>query len=291
MKIFIHIALGLLTLTSCAQKNTVVVPLSELPAQLQEVSGMHYATDETFWVVEDSGNKSELYQLDTEGTLLHTLVITDVKNKDWEDLTHDEEGNLYIGDFGNNKNHRKDLRIIKVNQQDLIKKEAKAAGIISFDYPEQKDFPPQKTALFYDAESFFLFEGYFYIFTKNRSAGFDGSALVYKIPNQIGHHQAEKIGTFMSCNLYKHCALTSASISPDKKTIALLSHSKIWLIENFNTHNILEGEITSYNLNHVSQKESITFKNNNTVFLADEVKKKNGGFIYQVDLKTLKAKP
>lgn len=291
MKFVIYITLGLITLTSCAQKNTVVIPLTELPPKLQEVSGMHYATDNTFWVIEDSGNKNELYQLDTAGNLLHTLVITNAKNKDWEDLTYDNEGNLYIGDFGNNKNQRKDLRIIKVNQQDLTKKETKAAGIISFDYPEQKDFPPQKTSLFYDAESFILFEGYFYIFTKNRSAGFDGSSLVYKIPNQIGHHKAEKIGTFVSCNIYKHCALTSASISPDKKIIALLSHSKIWLIENFNSNNILEGTITSYNLNHVSQKESITFKNNNTVFLADEVKKKNGGYIYEVDLTNLKSKP
>ena len=52
---------------------------------------------------------------------------------------------------------------------------------ISFSYPEQKEFPPKKKEMFYDVESFFEHNGYFYLFTKNRSKGFDGTAFIYKI--------------------------------------------------------------------------------------------------------------
>jgi hypothetical protein len=36
-------------------------------------------------------------------------------NIDWED-TKDKNGNLYVGDFGNNDNERKDLCIYKIDK-------------------------------------------------------------------------------------------------------------------------------------------------------------------------------
>ncbi|APA91384.1 MULTISPECIES: hypothetical protein [Myroides] len=293
MKSLLTISLfSLATLVSCGQKSDITKDHIILPNNLKEVSGLYYdATSKSFWALQDSGNKNELYQIKSDGKISHTLKIKDQKNIDWEELTADKEGNLYIGDFGNNKNTRKDLRILKINKDDLQKDKTEVAAVISFEYPEQKAFPPKETELLYDAEAFILYNNNFYIFTKNRSKGFDGTSLVYKVPNQAGHHKAEHVQTFNGCNIYKHCAITGAAISPDEKTFVLLSHSKLWIIDGFNPNAIMDGKISEHKLHHVSQKESVTFGDNNTIYLADEVKDKKGGKIYKVDLGTLKPKP
>ncbi|MVX34419.1 esterase-like activity of phytase family protein [Myroides sp. LoEW2-1] len=286
------ILFSLFALTSCGQKKDITQDYITLPNQLKEVSGIHYdAESKTFWTLQDSGNKSELYQIDSLGNIVNTLEVAQTKNIDWEELTADREGNLYIGDFGNNKNQRKDLRIIKINKEDLSKKSATPAAIISFEYPEQTAFPPVDTELFYDAEAFFFYNDNFYIFTKNRSKAFDGTSLVYKVPNVAGHHKAQYVQKFKGCNIYKQCAITGAAISPDENSFVLLSHSKVWIVDSFNPNAIMDGKITTHKLHHVSQKEAITFKDNNTLYLADEVKDKKGGKIYKVDLGTLKPKP
>ncbi|WP_413513397.1 SdiA-regulated domain-containing protein [Myroides odoratus] len=290
-KLFPVLILVFSSLASCSQKSDIVQDYANLPSYLKEVSGMSYdANSNSFWVLQDSGNKSELYRVDSLGQVVQTLKIKNQKNRDWEELTADTEGNLYIGDFGNNKNTRKDLQIIKINKDQLTASQTKADYVITFEYPEQKEFPPKETELLYDAEAFFYFDDHFYIFTKNRSKAFDGTSLVYKIPNEAGHHQAKYVQTFRGCNVYKHCAITAAAISPDQKTFVLLSHTKLWVIDNFNPNAILDGKIEVHKLHHNTQKEAVTFGDNNTLYISDEVKKNSGGKIYKVDLNQLKPK-
>lgn len=282
MRTSFSLLLLLATFFSCAQKSNQFETVFTLPSSLSEVSGMVYNKDKSFWVLQDSGNANELYKLHPNGQITHTLQIVNQKNNDWEELTTDTAGNLYIGDFGNNKNTRKNLQILKINQTDLTKKEAAPSAIISFSYPEQKEFPPAKTNLMYDAEAFILYQNYFYIFTKNRSKGFDGTSLIYRIPNRPGHHEAELVDTFKTCGNYKACAITGAAISPDQKTIVLLSHSQIWTLTNFSTEKFFdEKELQVYSLHHNSQKESLSFEDNHSLYISDEVKKGIGGAVYK----------
>lgn len=282
---------ALLSFGSCSQKSDLIQDYATLPSHLKEVSGLSYdASSRSFWMLQDSGNANELYQVDSLGQVIHTLKIDKQKNNDWEELTADKEGNLYIGDFGNNKNNRRNLQIIKVNKNNLTATTAEADYVITFEYPEQKEFPPKATEMLYDAEAFFYYDDHFYLFTKNRSKAFDGTSLVYKIPNIAGHHQAEYVQTFRGCNIYKHCAITGAAISPDQKTFVLLSHTKLWVIDNFNPNAILDGRIQEHKLHHDTQKEAVTFGDDSTLYIADEVKKKSGGKVYKVDLNQLKPK-
>ena len=57
------------------------------------------AKDSTFWVHNDGGNKAELFEIDRKGKLLTTLPLPKAKNIDWEEITRDEKGNIYVGDF------------------------------------------------------------------------------------------------------------------------------------------------------------------------------------------------
>lgn len=283
------IVITVVLLLSCSNKNISdsINPIAQLAKELKEISGIAYSNN-LIYAIEDSGNENQVTVLDTLGKTERTIFLNNTQNIDWEDLTFDTKGNLYIGDFGNNDNTRKDLAIYKIDKSNLQGKTADIAYTITFDYPEQKDFPPKKKDLMYDAEAFFEYQNFFYVFTKNRSKDFDGKSYIYKIPNTPGHHHAQLIKTINTCSDYQNCAITSAGISPDGSKFVLLSHSKIWLFDNFSTEKITNGTMTELNLNHFSQKEAICFKNNNSLFIADERVKKTGGNLYQVNLKSLK---
>ncbi|TDX12308.1 hypothetical protein [Flavobacterium sp. S87F.05.LMB.W.Kidney.N] len=276
-----------LVLLACQQQSgNDLKTLYSLPKKLKEVSGITYFPEtSTIYTLEDSGNKNAIYAINSKGKLDKTITISNAENIDWEDITRDKTGNIYIGDFGNNDNERKDLCIYKVAKSELNKDLAKAEYKISFSYPEQTEFPPKKKEMFYDVEGFFEQGGYFYLFTKNRSKGFDGTAFIYKIKNASGTQKAVKIGEFKTCNNYNHCVLTSATISPDVKKVALLSHDKVLLFKGFKGDLFHKGTHTEINLNHFSQKEAIVFKDNNTLLIADEKTNKVGGNVYEFKLK------
>lgn len=277
-----------IVLLSCQQPSTFLTTIYSLPKNLKEVSGITYSTEDSLlWTLEDSGNANVLFALNSEGLIAKEVTIKNVENIDWEDLTKDKEGNLYIGDFGNNENERQDLCIYKMDKKSLDNENAFPAYKISFSYPEQKNFPPKKKELLYDVESFFELNGNFYLFTKNRSKGFDGTVFIYKVPNRAGFHKAELIGDFKTCDDYDNCAITSAAISPDQSKVVLLSHSKIWLFKNFSSDNFLSGIRTETELQHNSQKEAICFKDNNTLLIADEKVKKTGGTLYEISTNKL----
>ena len=278
---------------SCKEvENTQTIKaIAKLPKELKESSGIILDDGEHFWLLNDSGNKNEIHKIDLEGKISSTILVTDLENKDWEDITKDAEGALYIGDFGNNDNTRKDLGIYKIAKADLNNTTVAVAQRTTFSYPEQTAFPPKKKELLYDCEAFFEWNGYFYLFTKNRSKGFNGTTLLYKIPNKEGNFTAQLLGSYKTCGTYPTCAITSAAISPDRKKIVLLSHSSIWVIENFKADDFMNGMITELPLNDTSQKEGICFKDNDMLLLTDERIKKNGGNLYQVSLKELKPKP
>jgi hypothetical protein len=278
-------------LLSCQLSSELLTTIYSLPKNLKEVSGMTYSSDDRIlWILEDSGNANVLYGLNSDGMIAKTVIVKTVKNIDWEDITKDKEGNVYIGDFGNNENERQDLCIYKMNKKSLDNENAVPDYKISFFYPEQKKFPPKKKELFYDVESFFEFKNNFYLFTKNRSKGFDGTVFIYKVPNRAGMHKAELIADFKTCDNYDNCAITSAAISPDQTKVVLLSHSKIWLFENFSSDDFLSGIRTETELQHYSQKEAICFKDNATLLIADERVKKTGGKLYEISINKLKLK-
>ncbi|MFC6096920.1 hypothetical protein ACFPVY_09720 [Flavobacterium qiangtangense] len=286
-----YLPLFAIALLSCNGKSQEI-NTNTVKIKLKEASGVEVSSaSDLIWVLEDSGNKNNIYGLNSDGSINQTIKIENVKNVDWEDLTSDKAGNLYIGDFGNNDNARKDLCIYKVNSDNLKQDIATASQKISFYYPEQTEFPPKKSGLLYDAESFFEHNGNFYIFTKNRSKGFDGIVFLYKIPNQEGNHKAQLLGTFQACNIYKKCAITSADISPDGKTVAILSASRVYLLTNFSSDDFLSGKTEEIQLPEVTQKEGICFKDNETLLIVDEKDKKTGGNLYKIKISDLKSKP
>ena len=75
---------------------TVSQPV-KISSKIKECSGMVATVkDSTFWVHNDGGNRAELFEIDRKGKLLTTLPLPKAKNVDWEEITRDEKGNIYV---------------------------------------------------------------------------------------------------------------------------------------------------------------------------------------------------
>lgn len=257
-----------------------------LPKKLKEVSGMAMSKDKnTIWAIEDQGNKNVVYGLDLQGSLIADVLVENADNHDWEDITSDPQGNLYIGDFGNNENDRQDLSILKIDLQNTAQKSTQVIQTTKFHYEGQTEFPPKKSNWLYDCEAFVEMDGSFYLFTKNRSKGFDGTFLVFRVPNREGDFEAQLIGRLKLHGNYSDAAITSAAINSTKDQIVLLNHKNINILTGFAPNDFSKAKIRTVSLNHNSQKEAITFLNDTTLLIADEKDKKTGGNVYRFNLK------
>lgn len=236
---------------------------------LKEVSAAETIPNSNLiWVIEDAGNQNNLYGLNQNGDIIKDIDISNAKNEDWEDLTSDSKGNIFIGDFGNNNGKRDTFFIYKISNP-ANKTKSTTAEIIAFTLPKKAENK--------DLESFFLFNNNFYLFSKETK-----KFLALKVPNQIGVHTAEIVTDF---NLKgKNNKITSADISDDGKTVILLNHDKLWKLTNFESDHFFEGTIEALPFGHDSQKEGICFANNTSVFITDEKNGTEGNNIYSFNL-------
>ncbi|MBS1571414.1 MAG: hypothetical protein JST62_03320 [Bacteroidetes bacterium] len=161
--------LGLVFLfSSIPAQETKKLPLRNfkiavLSDSLQENSGLGFFGEKLF-TLNDGGNPSELYQINAEnGKIIQTISIP-VPNIDWEALAF-SGNNMYIGDFGNNRGTRKDLKIYKIPVSS-IKIITDSISTVSFYYPEQKDFTPKNLNNNYDLEAMIFHENQLHLFSK-----------------------------------------------------------------------------------------------------------------------------
>ena len=159
-----------------------------LSEELKEISGIQYINDTLIAAHNDGGNGPMLYFLNpNSGKILKRVVVKGVKNTDWEDIALD--GNyLFIGNFGNNENKRKNLSIIRVSWKEALVNDSINSEFMTFEYGDQKAFPPEKKAMTFDAECLAFADGYLWLFTKNRTEPFDGISNVYRVKFQENTH-------------------------------------------------------------------------------------------------------
>lgn len=264
-----------------SKEDTLTLQFS-LPKKLKEVSGIALSKDKkTIWAIEDQGNKNVVYGVDLQGNLVSDILVENAENNDWEDITEDGQGNIYLGDFGNNDNDRQNLAILKVDLKDASQKSTEVIQTTKFHYEGQTEFPPKKSNWLYDCEAFVEMGGSFYLFTKNRSKGFDGTFLVFQIPNKEGDFEAKLIGKLKLDGSYSDAAITSATINSTKDKIILLNHKNIQVLTGFSPNDFSKTKIQKIPLNHNSQKEAVVFLDDKTLLIADEKDKKTGGNVYK----------
>ena len=253
--------------------------------KLKEISGIEFDKQQRLWAINDSGDEPKLYRLNKDGSIAKEILVTNAKNIDWEDMTQNKFGHFFLGDFGNNKNERKWLTIYKIENPIDIKSNTTEAEIIKFTYPELDGTPVTPEQRNYDLEAFVALGRHLYLFTKNRTEPFDGITNVYKVGDHAANFDAQLIDSFKTCTtMEKLCWITSAALSPDRKKLVLLDSTSIWLFENFKGDKFFSGDVSRIDLGIVTQKEAITFYDDNTIVFTDEEFKGIGGNAYFIKL-------
>lgn len=196
--------------------------LSELPKEVEETSGLFFHHGR-LWTHNDSGGKPILYALDTTTfEVVQRLTLENVKNKDWEDVCTDGE-NVYVGDFGNNKGSRKNLKIFTFPLS-VIPDEGDATievDSIRFCFADQTNFEKRKHEHDFDCEAMFATEEYLYLFSKGWETG---TTRMYRLPKTAGNHVAEVINGFDSQGL-----ITGADYDRENRILVIVGYVKnVW---------------------------------------------------------------
>lgn len=268
-------------------KKVVLKEIKQLPKVIKEASGLEYTSGNFLWTHNDDGIPA-LYCLDSVGNLVRAVQLN-ATNRGWEDLTQDENGNFFIGGFGNNTNDKKELKIYKIPNPETITDPVTTPEIIRYRYSDQTTFPPSKTRKNFDVDAFFAWKDFLFLFTKDRSAPFTGYSKIYRLNQKDLQQTAVLIDSiFVGKGSMINNWITSVDISPDKKTVALLLHDRILFIKGFNEKKFSSGKIYQLNLNHYSHKAGICFITNEQIRIVDEFEMGLlGGKLYSLDLRPL----
>jgi len=163
----------------------------------------------------DSGNPPYLYEMDSiSNTILRTIHIINANNNDWEAIAQDNNY-IYVGDFGNNRGNRTDLKIYRVSKNNYNNSISVQADIINFSYENQTDFSVNNQTNF-DAEAMIIKQNSIWIFTKNHG---DLRTNVYEIPKTPGNYIAHLIYTFDV-----NCLITAASYNQASNVLLLIGY-------------------------------------------------------------------
>jgi hypothetical protein len=252
-------------------QNIVPIKVCDFPAELNETSGLVKIAPNKFVTHTDSGNEPKLFVFDSSGLVQRRIKVSNATNVDWEDMTMDTKGNLYIGDFGNNNNDRKDLRIYTVASPNTYTKDSTVAGITNFSYPDQKAFPPAVPLQNFDMEAFFWFNDSLYLFTKNRTNPYNGYTKCYQLPARSGTFVAKLVDSFYTgSGSFLNYSITGSAIYPNGNKMILLGYDKCWLFGNFNGRNFFKGMLNTLSFPSISQKEGIWFENAQNAWYSQE---------------------
>ena len=231
---------------SCFYENTaytldLVADLSD--DDLAENSALSLF-NETLWTINDGGNNTVIYELDTTGSIIREVYVEGVNNTDWEAVTQNE-AHLFIGDFGNNSGVRQDLNIIKINKSDLLNNisDTVFGQTLFFKYGDQDDFSGPTNAHNYDCEAFIATADSLYLFSKNWQ---NQEVRKYVLPFEwAGEYEAVYTESYDVGGL-----ITDATIDPISNNIVLLGYydlgpgiynSFVLLLWDFSSGNVFSG--------------------------------------------------
>ena len=258
-------------LTAC---TTVAPPKTiRLPPALTEASGLSIEGEDFIWH-NDSGDGPKVYTTDQLGTITsqQTLAAGAV---DYEDITQDADGNLYLGDFGNNTGKRTSMQVYRYQQ------ETGSTDTINFTYPGQdgrgRDFPGN-----YNCEAMVYHAGQLHLFTKDQLFGRgEYYTYHYRLPAVPGTYVAELVDS-----LYlPRRVVTAAALDAKRGELVLTAYNFKFLagfwpsgaaslitISNYPQDRFLQGKVKRRNLSWFvpTQFEAIDFYGERWLYVGSE---------------------
>jgi Tol biopolymer transport system component len=236
-----------------------------------------------YWVHNDSGDQPRFFAIRPDGKVVtppsgeagyEGVRVEDARNFDWEDIARDRD-TLYLSDMGNNGNARRDLGIYAVKEPDPTKTTSvKPKAFYPIAYPDQKDFPPSGFRPF-DCEAIFALRGKVYFVTKDRLNSLipATSASLYRLDTR--HTDRKNVLTKLDSHANLGGWVTAADVSPDGKTVAVLTQApeqSIWLFDARAKGDkfLTQGKPRRITFSGGKQCEAIAFADNGTLLVTNE---------------------
>lgn len=236
-------------------------------APIRESSGLIESRRHSgvIWTHNDSGDDARIFAIRPDGSLIlpegtetaayQGIAVTGAKNRDWEDIAIDGQGNLYIGEIGNNGNRRQNLGVYIVPEPDPLEASAtEPAQFIPFRYPDQEGFPPEK--MNFDSEALVYAGDSLYLLTKHRS---DSETKLYRFPSlqpQEEPHVLELLGSFDIGGM-----VTGADVSLDGRNLVVVTYDAVWVFQAGEVGAWLEGEIRYRKIQNADAAEDAEYRN------------------------------
>lgn len=187
-----------------------------LPTVLKENSGIVRAAADSLIFLNDSGNLPTIYMTNGHGRLLDSVFFEKEKNIDWEELARDpRDGRLFIGDFGNNGNARRDLHVL------IFSPKTGETSRLDFAWPDQSEFPPDSfDDRNFDCEAMFFWKDSLHFFTKSHWRGRSFLCKHFVVPAQAGRQTP----IFLEKTVLKKRVVSGAALSDDGQFLALVGY-------------------------------------------------------------------
>ena len=287
MKALFFVLLLFTSVLLTAQQQYTISPhaMGSISSALSESSGIVVTAPNKIWSLNDAGNSNKIFCIDTLGVVNRTITITNAENNDWEDMALDATGNLYINDAGNNNNERRNLKILKLPNPDLIAGETAEAEIINFVFEDQTAFPPPQTNRNFDIEAIIHKFGYLYLFTKNRSTPQNGWRKTYRLPATAGSYTATLQDSIYLGSSNNDARVTASDINQKTGELVLLTANRLLSFTDYVGDRFFNGNKTIYNFaTKQGQIEAIHFYDDKKLYMTDEASSGRAGKIYRIDI-------
>lgn len=306
---FFALFCGLILCTSCVKKkmprNKVdvivhhhsqkfvvhLITLGSLPDAVGESSGLEMMQANSLWTHNDSRGTPDIFNVDSLGKFKRKITLRNEPNVDWEEITSDGKGSVFIGDFGNNECKRRECMIYKIPDPDKITSDSVDGKDIIFTYPDQTVFPPEDANLNFDVEAMVHSGNALYLFSKNRSIPYTGYSKLYKLPDQPGNYVAQLLDSvYTGAGEIKNFSITGAALNADHSLLVLISHERMWIFSHFKGDDFFGGDVKEVSFfGKGLSMEGVCFRSENEIYLTEERSGPNTGKLFCIDLSELLA--
>jgi hypothetical protein len=246
----------------CGRLHTTILGRVRDPAAT-ELSGLVLSTRQPgiLWTHNDSGDRPRIFALRTNGTVVASLDVPGAQAVDWEDIATGPDGDLLLGDIGDNDAQRADIAIYRIPEPDLSTHPTTTAPATAFTlhYP---DGAHNAETLLADRRT-----GELVIVTKTLS----GHSTIYSGSLNAGPTQTLKARGHINFGL---AGLTTAGdISADGRTIAIRTYGDLSIWHRTDTRRSITSTlldtprcIGAADLGPEGQGESLALNTNGTSF-------------------------
>jgi len=256
--------------------------VADLSNTMRESSGLTCTGKGGFWTINDGTNGPLLHASDTSGNVYRSVTILNAFNYDWEDMTSDNDGNIYIADTGDRNatyspsGAYDDLSIYRVPNPDYFCENDVVADVINFRFP---------TSNVDNAEGIFYYNNHIYITTKSDATGnqsYAGRCYLYRvpaIPNPDQQYVAEYVSVIdvsLNAPARDYYQVTSSALSPDGKLLLLMGERRFWIIRDFTPGVFFDGQMTAYDFDEKLQREAVDFVGNREIYITNEAEDEDG---------------